>query len=93
MADTPDTDKLTCWRNGVLKHCDAERRPEVRGRLLASMEELDERDFRVKGRTKFKASEIALITLCAFVTGATSLRGLRPQCSVRQQPLRQLASG
>ena len=45
---------------------------EVRGRLLASMEELDERDFRVKGRTKFKASEIALITLCALVTGATS---------------------
>ena len=45
---------------------------KVRGRLLASMEELDERDFRVKGRTKFKASEIALITLCALVTGATS---------------------
>ena len=34
---------------------------------------VDALDFRVRGRTKFKASEISLITLCSIASGGTSV--------------------
>ena len=34
---------------------------------------MDALDFRVRGRTKFKASEISLITLCSIASGGTSV--------------------
>ena len=40
--------------------------------LLESMRRLDETDFRVRGRCRHKASEIATITVCAMISGATS---------------------
>ena len=40
--------------------------------LLESMGKLDETDFRVKGRCKHKASEIAVITVCSIISGGTS---------------------
>ena len=46
----------------------------------------DALDFRVGGRTKFKASEIALITLCSIASGGTSV-ALRAKCFSSHQPL------
>ena len=40
--------------------------------LLESLAKLDELDFRVKGRCKYTAPEIALVTLCSLVSGGTS---------------------
>ena len=40
--------------------------------LVESLGKLDELDFRVKGRCRYRASEIALVTLCALVAGGTS---------------------
>ena len=40
--------------------------------LVERLGELDAADFRVKGRTKHKASEIACMTICAQIAGATS---------------------
>ena len=40
--------------------------------LAESLGKLDELDFRVKGRCRYRASEIALVTLCALVAGGTS---------------------
>ena len=41
--------------------------------LLESMGRLDEADFRVKGRCRHRASEIAVITVCSVISGGTSL--------------------
>lgn len=40
--------------------------------LVESLGKLDELDFRVRGRCRYRASEIALVTLCALVAGGTS---------------------
>ena len=40
--------------------------------LVERLGELDAADFRVRGRTKHKASEIACMTICAQIAGATS---------------------
>ena len=40
--------------------------------LLSSLRKLDQVDFRVKGRIKYKASEIAATTVCSIVCGGTS---------------------
>ncbi len=40
--------------------------------LLSCLRRLDETDFRVRGRTKHRASEIAAITVCSIVCGGTS---------------------
>ena len=40
--------------------------------LVDAMRGLDEMDFRVRGRSRHKASEIAVVTLCAIISGATS---------------------
>ena len=42
------------------------------GLIKAFTSVVDALDFRVGGRTKFKASEIALITLCSIASGGTS---------------------
>ena len=45
----------------------------AQGRLVGAFTTVvDALDFRVGGRTKFKASEIALITLCSVASGGTS---------------------
>ena len=46
---------------------------------------MDALDFRVGGRTKFKASEISLITLCSIASGGTSV-ALRAKCFSSHQP-------
>lgn len=40
--------------------------------LLEALARLDATDFRVKGRTRHKASEIAAITVCSLMSGGTS---------------------
>ena len=55
------------------------------GLVKASTSVVDALDFRVKGRTKFKASEISLITLCSIASGGTSV-ALRAKCSSSHQP-------
>lgn len=40
--------------------------------LVESLAKLDELDFRVVGRCRYKAAEIALATLCSLVCGGTS---------------------
>ena len=46
----------------------------ARGGLVGAFTTVvDALDFRVGGRTKFKASEIALITLCSIASGGTSV--------------------
>lgn len=40
--------------------------------LLETMKKLDETDFRVKGRCKYKASDIAIMTICSIISGGTS---------------------
>lgn len=40
--------------------------------LLETMGKLDEADFRVRGRCQHKASDIAVITICALISGGTS---------------------
>ena len=40
--------------------------------LLESLAKLDTLDFRVRGRCKFKASEIAATTICSMICGGTS---------------------
>ena len=40
--------------------------------LLESMLRLDETDFRVRGRCRHRASEIAVITVCSIISGGTS---------------------
>ena len=40
--------------------------------LLEALGKLDATDFRVKGRTRHKASEIAAITVCSLMSGGTS---------------------
>lgn len=52
---------------------------------------MDALDFRVGGRTKFKASEISLITLCSIASGGTSVALQQPSANV-QQPV-PLAAG
>lgn len=40
--------------------------------LLETFSKLDETDFRVTGRCRHKASEIAIITICSIISGGTS---------------------
>ncbi len=40
--------------------------------LLSSLRKLERTDFRVRGRTRHRASEIAAITVCSIVCGGTS---------------------
>ena len=56
------------------------------GLVRAVTSVVDALDFRVAGRTKFKASEIALITLCSIASGGTSV-ALRAKCLSIQQPV------
>ena len=49
--------------------------------LLESMRRLDEADFRVRGRCRHMASEIAVITVCSIISGWTSLM-VRPRRSI-----------
>ena len=46
--------------------------PSSKVSLVDAMKGLDEMDFRVKGRSKHVASEMAVVTLCAFISGGTS---------------------
>lgn len=42
--------------------------------MLESMEKLNSTDFRMKGKVRFSASTIAVITLCAMIGGASGYR-------------------
>ena len=42
--------------------------------MLESMMKLDDTDFRTRGKVRFPASAIAVITLCAIIAGASGYR-------------------
>lgn len=57
--------------------------------LVDAMRGLDEMDFRVRGRSRHKASEIAVVTLCAIISGATSYYDIAGFASERLDWLRE----